>query len=151
MKLFFSGVAFDNLKHFVSIFSRVHADIFAWALAAIKGKPGPKSGELFTLPRLKRCVRKFSIPGEAERILVDRLKRLRWAYVNEREYIESLIAYDLWAEKEHLLTGPAFQSREDRSKLWEEIIRDYGKPDKTGSFFEHRLDEVAKERDKTKK
>jgi hypothetical protein len=112
-----------------------------------KEKSGPKSPELFTSP-LKRRVRKFSIPGEAEDILVDRLKKLCWAYANEREYVESLIAYDLWAEKDHLLTGPAFQSRADRALLWSEIIRDYGKPNKTGSFFEHRLEEFITQRKK---
>jgi hypothetical protein len=112
------------------------------ATPSSRGTSGP------AVSKLKRCVRKFSVPGEAEDILIARLKRLRWAYVNEREYVESLIAYNLWAEKEHLLTGPAFQSREDRSKLWEEIIRDYGKQNKTGSFFEHRLEEFAKQRQK---
>lgn len=141
----------DEHKNFmpVSAFSvGVHANVIRDLTEMQKRKPGPKSSELFTLPRLKRRVRKYSIPGEAERILKDRLARLRWAYANEREYIESLIAYDLWAEKEHLLTGPAFQSRADRFKLWEEIIRDYGKPNKTGSFFEHRLEEFAEEREK---
>jgi hypothetical protein len=112
-----------------------------------KEKSGPKSPELFT-GRLKRWVRKFSVPGEAEEIVADRLKKLSWAYANEREYVESLIAYDLWAEKDHLLTGPAFQSRADRALLWSEIIRDYGKPNKTGSFFEHRLEEFMTERKK---
>ncbi len=52
----------------------------------------------------------------------------------------------LWCEREHHLTGPSFKTREDRQKMWDEIIADYGKPKKAGSFFEHRLEEIAEQR-----
>ena len=51
----------------------------------------------------------------ADAVLADRLRKLNPYYANERKYVESLIAYDLWTEKDHLLTGPAFQSRADRA------------------------------------
>jgi hypothetical protein len=92
---------------------------------------------------LKRRVKKFSIPGEADPILQDYLQRLRHFYANEREFFESVVAYALWCEREHHLTGPSFASREARQKMWNEIIADYGKPKKAGSFFEHRLEEIA--------
>lgn len=102
------------------------------------------------MPRLKRIVKRFSIPGEAGPIFDDYVHRLRHFYANEREFIESVVAYALWCEREHHLTGPSFRSREDRQKMWDEIIADYGKPNKSGSFFEHRIEEFAKERKKTK-
>lgn len=92
--------------------------------------------------RLKRKVIRFSIPGEAAGILENFIRRLGF-YANEREYVESVVAYSLWCERVHHLTGPSFNTREARQKMWEEIIADYGKPNKSGSFFEHRLEEIA--------
>ncbi|HMJ06378.1 MAG TPA: hypothetical protein VK474_09015 [Chthoniobacterales bacterium] len=93
--------------------------------------------------RLKRITKRCSIPGEAGPIFDDYVHRLRHFYANEGEFIESVIAYALWCEKEHHLTGPSFNSREARRKMWDEIIADYGKPKKIGSFFEHCLEEIA--------
>jgi hypothetical protein len=93
--------------------------------------------------RLTRRVIRFSIPGEASEIFDAYLQRLSHFYANEREFCESVVAYALWCEREHHLTGPSFKSREDRQKMWDEIIADFGKPKKSGSFFEHRLEEIA--------
>lgn len=102
------------------------------------------------MPRLKRRVIRFSIPGEASGIFDNYVHRLRHFYANEREFCESVVAYALWCEREHHLTGPSFATRETRRKMWDEIIADYGKPKKAGSFFEHRLDELIAERSKRK-
>lgn len=98
-----------------------------------------------TTPRLTRRKITFSIPGEASEIFDDYIRRVGF-YANEREFCESVVAYALWCEREHHLTGPSFATREARQKMWEEVIADYGKPKKAGSFFEHRLEEIAKER-----
>lgn len=100
--------------------------------------------------RLKRRVIRFSIPGEASDVFDHFWHRLGF-YANEREYVESVVAYSLWCERVHHLTGPSFNTREARHKMWQEIIADYGKPNKSGSFFEHRLDEIAAARTKKKK
>lgn len=96
--------------------------------------------------RLTRRKINFSIPGEASAIFDNYVHRLSHFYANEREFVESVVAYSLWCEREHHLTGPSFATREARQKMWDEIIADYGKPKKAGSFFEHRLEEIAKER-----
>lgn len=95
---------------------------------------------------LKRRVIRFSIPGEASDIFDHYVHRLRHFYANEREYCESVVAYSLWCERDHHLTGPSFRSREDRRKLWQEVIADYGKPKKAGSYFEHRMEELVREK-----
>lgn len=99
-------------------------------------------GKLFT-SALKRVVRSVSTPGEAEAMIQDRLAKLGMTF---QEYVTSLIAFDCWAEKPHALTGDAAkghrrgkESREQEMRLWRELIRDYGKPNKTGSFFAHAL------------
>lgn len=56
-----------------------------------------------------------------------------------------MLAYSLWCEREHHLTGPSFANRELRRKMWAEVIADYGKPKKAGSFFEHRMEEIIRE------
>jgi hypothetical protein len=93
--------------------------------------------------RMTRRVIRFSIPGEASEIFDTHLRKLRHFYANEREFVESVVAYCLWCEREHHLTGPSFATREQRQKMWEEIVADYGRPNKSGSFFEHRLEEIA--------
>jgi hypothetical protein len=100
------------------------------------------------MARLKRRVIRYSIPGEASEIFDKYLHRLSHFYANEREFTESVVAYALWCEREHHLTGPSFATREGRQKMWDEIIADFGKPKKSGSFFEHRLEEIAAERTK---
>jgi len=95
--------------------------------------------------RLKRVTKKFSMPGEAEPIVQDFIKRLKF-YSSEGQFFESVVAYSLWCERVHHLTGPSFDSLESRDRMWEEIIADYGKPKKAGSFFEHRMEEILKER-----
>src|SRR5436190_7618518 len=95
---------------------------------------------------LKRTKQHVTTPGELDELLADRLKQLG-CYASLNEYINSLILYDLWAEKPHQLTGPVFaRRREQLPALVAEVIRDYGKPGKTGSFFEHRIEEVIIER-----
>jgi hypothetical protein len=94
---------------------------------------------------LKRTKRNVSTPGELDRIIADRMRRLHFASFNE--YANSLVLYDCWAEKPHALTGPSFQHRrEELPALVAEIVRDYGKRNKTGSFFEHRLEEIVRQR-----
>jgi hypothetical protein len=97
----------------------------------------------------KKIKHTVSTPGEAEEMIQKRLEQLKSYYGgNFQDYVNSLIAYDCWAEKDHLLTGPAFKKKDERTALWKEIIRDFGKPNKTGSYFEHRLDEIFAERNK---
>jgi hypothetical protein len=97
-------------------------------------------------PRLKRYPIKFSIPGEAKPIFENYVHRLRHFYANEREYVESVVAYSLWCEQEHHLTGPSFRNRETRRKMWDEIIADFGKSKKSGSYFLHRVEEFAQQK-----
>ncbi len=92
---------------------------------------------------LKRITRSVSTPGEAEAVIQDRLAKLGMTF---QEYVASLIAYDCWAEKPHLLTGDACKghrrgkaAREHEARLWREIVGFYGKPKKTGSFFAHEV------------
>lgn len=91
-----------------------------------------------------------SLPGEAEKEFYERLDQLAAYYgKNRQSYIESLIAYDMWAQKDHLLTGPCFQDthrRDELPRMWAEILRDFNKPEKTGSWFEHRLAEINAQR-----
>ena len=103
--------------------------------------------ELFTGPSLQRVIRSVSTPGEAEDVIQQRLKALGMTF---QEYVASLIAYDCWAEKPHHFTGDVCKghrrgkrAREDESRLWREIIADFGKADKVGSFFEHRVAELV--------
>lgn len=94
----------------------------------------------------KRIKFTVSLPGEVAQRFEDRRRELdRYYGDNKQSYIESLIAYDMWAQKDHLLTGPCFQEsrrRDELPRMWAEILRDYGKPGKTGSWFEHRLEEL---------
>ena len=95
----------------------------------------------------KRTKRNVSTFGELDEIITHRLRTLG-VYASFNDYVNSLVLYDLWAEKPHLLTGPAFTKhrREELPALIEEVVRDYGKPNKTGSFFEHRLQELNEAR-----
>jgi hypothetical protein len=95
--------------------------------------------------RTKRVV---TTPGEAEGIIQARLRALGMTF---QEYVASLIAYDCWAEKPHLLTGDVCignkhskDARERELRLWREIAADFGKPEKTGSFFSHRVAEAVR-------
>ncbi len=90
----------------------------------------------------KRKTFKFSVPLDAVPILHDFMRRIGF-YATEGEFAESTVAYALWCERMHHLTGPSFRDRATRAQMWQEIIADYGKPNKTGSFFEHRLEELA--------
>lgn len=100
-----------------------------------------KLPELFTMALLKRVKRTVTTPGEAEEILQRRLATLGMTF---QEYVASLISYDCWAEKPHMLTGDACKgSKAGEERLWQEIIRDFGKTPKTGSYFEHRVAELV--------
>lgn len=77
------------------------------------------------------------------------MRRVKF-YATPGEFAESTVAYALWCEQMHHLTGPSFKDRESRAKMWEEIIADYGKPKKAGSYFEHRVEEMAREKLKEK-
>jgi hypothetical protein len=95
----------------------------------------------------KRTKRNVSTPGELDELVSDRLRQLHF-YGSFNDYVNSLVLYDLWAEKPHLLTGPVFANhrKEELPALIGEVIRDYGKPNKTGSFFEHRIEEFVKQK-----
>lgn len=98
---------------------------------------------------LTRTKQNVSTPGELDPIIADRMRKLHFASFNE--YVNSLVLYDCWAEKPHLLTGPAFaHRREELPALVAEVVRDYGKPDKTGGFFEHRLEEFVRQQEESK-
>jgi hypothetical protein len=99
----------------------------------------------------KRITRSVSTPGEAEPIIRARLKALGMTY---QEYVASLVAYDCWAEKPHLLTGEECrghrndkEAREKEVRMWAEIAADFGKTDKDtkpGSYFAHRAAEIMR-------
>lgn len=95
--------------------------------------------------KFKRRSFKFSIPENAVPILHAFMDRIKF-YKSEGEFAESTVAYALWCEQEHHLTGPSFRDRASRDKLWDEVIADFGKPKKAGSYFLHRVEEFAKER-----
>ena len=94
--------------------------------------------------KLKRLNLRYSIPGEAEEIFRHYIRECGF-YANDREFTESVVAYALWCKQKHHLTGPSFATAEGRRKMWEEIIADYPKPAGAGSFFEHRVEEFARE------
>ena len=95
---------------------------------------------------LRRTKQHVTTPVELDELIADRLRKLRY-YASFNEYVNSLVLYDLWAEKDHALTGPVFLHRkEELPALIEEVKRDYGKPGKTGSFFEHRAEEFVRQR-----
>lgn len=118
-----------------------------------KKNNGPRkefAPKLFTDSRLKRITRSVSTPGEAEDIIQGRLKALGLTF---QEYVASLIAYDCYAEKPHLLTGDMCkghaagkQGRDKERRLWEEIRREMGNPNKTGSFFGHVIAELVRKK-----
>lgn len=96
------------------------------------------------MPALVRTKRSVTTPAIADPVILKRLQQLGMTF---QQYINSLIAYDCWAEKPHLLTGQACTgTREDEAKLWSEVVADFGKPDKTGSYFEHRVARLVIER-----
>ncbi len=112
--------------------------------------PKENEGHLFTGAELSRITRSVSTPGEAEKIIQARLKTLGMTF---QEYVASLISYDCWAEKPHALTGDACKghksqkvARKAEAQLWKEIITDFGKPDKTGSFFNHRVTDFVRKK-----
>lgn len=96
-------------------------------------------------PLPKRKTFKFSIPLDAVPILHDFMRRIGF-YATEGELAESTVAYALWCEQMHHLTGPSFRDRATRAKMWNEIIADYGKPKKAGSYFEHRVQEFSEKK-----
>lgn len=109
----------------------------------LKRQSQPKTRGLFTSSRV---IKRFGMPAEAEAILKEQVRKMRRFYANEREYIESVVAYSLWCGRDHHLTGPSFRSKEDRDKMWQEVIADYGRKDNAGSFFEHRMEEMMRAR-----
>lgn len=89
---------------------------------------------------LVRTKRSVTTPAIADGIIERRWEAL--GFENFSEYVNSLVAYDCWAEKAHVLTGDACSGeRINEEILWREIIADEGKPDKVGSFFAHRVKE----------
>ncbi len=90
----------------------------------------------------KRKIIWFSIPGEAFEILE---KRAAAEGMTVRQHVESTVGYDLWAEKPHWLSGQAIRAGgEEAERFWREVIADFGKPNKTGSYFEHRAAEFLR-------
>ncbi len=89
-------------------------------------------------PLLTRVKAAVSYPGEAREIIAHRMRKLNFEKFTD--YVVSLIAYDLWAERNHLYTGQAAAAGgAEEWDLWREIVRDYGLPpeQKTGCYFEH--------------
>ena len=90
---------------------------------------------------LSRTKRSVTTPAEADEIIQKRLAQLGMTF---QQYVDSLISYDLWAEKPHLFTGDACRGkRPEQERLWSEVISDFGKSEKTGSYFEHRVAELV--------
>jgi hypothetical protein len=101
----------------------------------------PMKKNLPPRPQLNRVKATVSYPGEAREIVADRMRKL--GFEKFTDYVVSLIAYDLWAERKHLYTGQAAAAGgAEEWDLWREIVRDYGLPpeEKTGSYFEHLLE-----------
>ncbi len=97
--------------------------------------------DLPSRPLLTRVKATVSYPGEAREIVAHRMRKL--GFEKFTDYVVSLIAYDLWAERNHLYTGQAAAAGgAEEWNLWREIVRDYGLPpeQKTGSYFEHLLE-----------
>jgi len=89
------------------------------------------------MAQFSRTKRSVTTPAIADATIEARLQKLG---VNFSEYVNSLITYDCWAEKDHAFTGDACKGeRIDEERLWKEIIADAGKPNKVGSYFEHRV------------
>lgn len=108
------------------------------------------ASDLFTNVKLKRVTRSVSTPGEAEDIIQGRLRALGLTF---QEYVASLIAYDCYAEKPHLLTGDLCkghaagkEGRDNERRLWAEIRREMGNANKTGSFFGHVIAELVRKK-----
>jgi len=93
------------------------------------------------MSNLKRVKRTVSTPGEGEEKIQARLALLNMTF---QQYVNSLVTYDCWAEKPHTLTGEACRlGGAEEQRLWAEVNRDFGKKDKTGSYFEHRVAELV--------
>lgn len=93
---------------------------------------------------LVRTKHTVTTPAVANDLIKKRLKALGMTF---QEYVNSLIAYDCWAERPHILTGDACTgSKRDEERLWIEVVSDFGKPDKAGSFFEHRARDFVQKR-----
>lgn len=80
-----------------------------------------------------------SVPMEAVPVIDALRRRLKMSMA---QLMNSLLAYAAWCEKDHALTGDAVrQGGAAERAMWAEIVRDFGKPDKTGSYFEHIVEE----------
>lgn len=111
-----------------------NADLFTG-----RKKPGRKKAA-----RLKRFKTNVSFPGEAMPAI--HALRRKWK-MTLPQFINTLVAYGCWAERDPHLTGPpVLDGGASEQAMWEEIIKDAGKEKKTGSFFAHRVEEVIKQR-----
>lgn len=76
-----------------------------------------------------------TVPEEAIPVIEAMRAKLKMTMA---QLIDSLLAYACWCEKEHHLTGQAVIAGGAQERaMWAEIVRDFGKPGKTGSYFEH--------------
>lgn len=91
-----------------------------------------------------------SLPGLIAELLGERVRQLGYRSVSG--YILGLILYDMWARKPHHLTRQIVNedSEEMKQAVYREIVDSFHGPEKPSSYFEHRLEELAKELAKQK-
>jgi hypothetical protein len=89
-----------------------------------------------------------NIPGELRAVIEKRI--LEQKYDGVAEYLLALIVFDLWAGRDHKLTGPLMREPSYiREAVLLEIIADLAKGDtgekKPGGWFDKRLAELVEE------
>jgi hypothetical protein len=91
-----------------------------------------------------------SIPGLIFELMRRRYKEL--GYRSLSGYILGLVLYDLWARKPHHLTKQIVNEDNEGMKqaVYREIAESFHGPEKSSSYFEHRLEELASELAKKK-
>jgi hypothetical protein len=87
----------------------------------------------------------ISIPEEVYDLLERRAKEL--GYKSFSGYFLGLGLFDAWAKRPHKLTLQIVNedNEEMRQAVFREIIESYDRPEKPGSYFEVKLNELAKE------
>lgn len=92
-------------------------------------------------PAKKRAKFTISFPAEALDLIHEERRKRK---MSMSEFVNSLVAYQCWCEREHHLTGQAVREGGPAEVgMWKEIRADRGKEKKTGTFFAHRAAEVV--------
>ncbi len=110
----------------------------------------PKPRKKFTLKPWRATA---NIPGEMREIIEERIAQLR--YDGVAEYLLSVVVYDLYCGREHLLTGPLMREpKYIREAVLMELLDDVksgaNEGKKPGGWFEHRIKELVDQARKAK-